>query len=324
MEPLELLVRAAQQGDADAFDGIVERFQDMAYASAYAMVEDVQMAEDVAQEAFIEAYLNLPKLREAAAFPGWFRRIIFKQGDRLTRGKRLAISAIGSCGGCANGWIAAQCEIAEANEASEQVRRAIAALPAGERMVIMLFYGTGYELKDIAAFLGDLKRFANAKGITAILFGTVGEADQPVDRSLVGELDGLIKLSQARARQSLWPAVDPLASHSRLLESDAVSAEHRQVAQQAQGLLQHCEEQRAKARGDALSSVDQRVLARGERLNLFFSQPLTVAEAYTDLPGAYLSIEETVSSFRDLLDGRYDDMPAEAFYFVGTIERARS
>src|SRR6266478_10240050 len=90
MESLSSLVRAAQGGDLGAFDEIVGRFQDMAYASAYSMLGDAQLAEDAAQEAFLEAYLNLAKLHEPAAFPGWFRRIVFKQGDRVLRGKHLA------------------------------------------------------------------------------------------------------------------------------------------------------------------------------------------------------------------------------------------
>src|SRR5262252_1516861 len=87
MEPLDSLVRAAQEGNAEIFNHIVERFQDMAWASAYALVNDVYLAGDVAQEAFLEAYLNLAKLREPVAFSSWFRRIILKQADRLTRGK---------------------------------------------------------------------------------------------------------------------------------------------------------------------------------------------------------------------------------------------
>ncbi|BCL82749.1 hypothetical protein ccbrp13_52140 [Ktedonobacteria bacterium brp13] len=75
MEALDTLVTAAQAGDLNAFSDIVQRFQGMAYVSAYTMLGDVQMAEDVAQEAFIEAYLHLPALHEPQAFPGWFRRI---------------------------------------------------------------------------------------------------------------------------------------------------------------------------------------------------------------------------------------------------------
>lgn len=152
MEPLDSLVRTAQEGDAEVFNRIVERFQDMACASAYAMLEDVYLAQDVAQEAFLEAFLNLAKLREPAAFSSWFRRIIFKQADRLTRGKCLVSSPL---------EVAADVpvdshnppEIAETNELRERVQRAISVLPERERLVIVLFYGTGYTLKEIAAFL---------------------------------------------------------------------------------------------------------------------------------------------------------------------------
>ncbi len=91
---LRSFIQAAQGGDLEAFGAIVKRFQVMACATAYAMLNDAGLAEDVAQEAFIEAYQNLPKLREIDAFPGWFRRIIFKQGDRLRRGKRLLITSL--------------------------------------------------------------------------------------------------------------------------------------------------------------------------------------------------------------------------------------
>src|SRR5215212_6269220 len=88
MEPtLTSLIRGAQRGDLDAFGEVVVRFQDLAYAVAYSIVGDAHLAQDAAQEAFIEAYLCLSSLREPAAFPGWFRRIVAKRGDRLVRGK---------------------------------------------------------------------------------------------------------------------------------------------------------------------------------------------------------------------------------------------
>lgn len=152
MEALDSLVRAVQEGNADVFNQIVARFQDMAYASAYAMVEDAQSAEDVAQEAFIDAFLNLTKLREPAAFSSWFRSIIFKQADRLTRGKRLAKSPLEAAADIpidASG----PAEMVELNETRTHVRRAIASLPERERLLVVLFYGTGYALKEIAAFL---------------------------------------------------------------------------------------------------------------------------------------------------------------------------
>ncbi len=83
MTELQALVRAAQDGDKDAFGQVVRRFQDMAYASAYATVGDACLAQDIAQEAFLDAYLNLSKLRDPAAFPGWLRRIIIGHSNRL-------------------------------------------------------------------------------------------------------------------------------------------------------------------------------------------------------------------------------------------------
>ncbi len=128
METLTLLVIAAQGRDLEAFEKIVERFQGMAYASAYALLNDAQLAEDVAQEAFIEAYLDLPKLREPAAFPGWFRRIVFKQSDRFTRGKHIPTTPLEN----AHHIPMADFSLAtfiEERERDEHVRRAVEDLP---------------------------------------------------------------------------------------------------------------------------------------------------------------------------------------------------
>ena len=152
METIHSLVTAAQCGDLEAFGEIVRRFQDMAYAGAYTMVDDAQLAEDVAQEAFMEAYLNLPKLREAAAFPGWFRRIIFKQGDRLIRGKHISTMPLDAAFTMPLAELNPEL-LAERQEMSETVRHAVDALPEHERIVTILFYSTGYALKEIADFL---------------------------------------------------------------------------------------------------------------------------------------------------------------------------
>jgi RNA polymerase sigma factor (sigma-70 family) len=152
MDTFSILVKAAQNGDAEAFEKIVERCKDMANACAYSMLNDAQLAEDVAQEAFIEAYLELPKLREPAAFPGWFRRIVFKQYDRLTRGKHIPTIPL---------EFAYDVPLTDSNvitfieerERDELVRRSIQDLPENERIVTLLFYSTGYSLKDIAEFL---------------------------------------------------------------------------------------------------------------------------------------------------------------------------
>jgi RNA polymerase sigma factor (sigma-70 family) len=146
------LVSAAQAGDLDAFGQVVERFQRMAYAVAYAMLGDAHLAEDVAQEAFIEAYICLPKLREPAAFPGWFRRIVFKRGERLVRGKQPALLSLESAGQQlvgANDPAAA----AETRELQRRVRAAINALPEADRLPVTLFYLAGYAQLEIATIL---------------------------------------------------------------------------------------------------------------------------------------------------------------------------
>ena len=167
--------------------------------------------------------------------------------------------------------------------------------------------------------MADVHLFAAAKGITSLLLVPMNDLDQPANSSVLNELDVQWWFSRARAKQGLWPAIDPLGS--RVLESTAVSKEHRQVAERVRDVLLRYYEWREQAGRETLSEKDRRLLARGERIDLFLTQPFVVAEAYTDLPGAYLTIEETISSFRDLLDGRYDAVPAQSFNFVGRIDQ---
>jgi RNA polymerase sigma factor (sigma-70 family) len=154
MEALDTLVTAAQEGDLDAFGQIVQRFQGMAYTVAYAMLDNTHLAEDVTQEAFVEAYLNLSKLRDPRAFPGWFRRIVFRQGDRLIRGKQLAtipLEPITTVDIPLEELDPAS--VVERREMQDMVRYAIKALPEHERTTILLFYSSGYGLNEIGQFL---------------------------------------------------------------------------------------------------------------------------------------------------------------------------
>lgn len=167
--------------------------------------------------------------------------------------------------------------------------------------------------------MADVQLFAAAKGITSLLFVPVNDLDQPADNRVLNELGVQWWFSRVRAKQGLWPAIDPLASRSRVLESNAVSKEHRQVAERVRDVLQRYYELRERVGSETLSEEDRRLLARGERINLFLTQPFFVAEAYTDLPGTYVTMEKAISSFRDLLDGRYDAVPAQSFNFVGRI-----
>lgn len=152
VEELGGVVRAAQGGDLDAFGVLVRRFQDMAYASAYALIGDAHLAEDATQEAFLQAYFDLPMLHEPAAFPGWFRRIVFKHSDRLTRGKRAVVIPLDEAA------IVPDPEpgpsiVAERREMRAVVRAEIDRLPAHERVAVTLFY-SGHSQDEIAAFLG--------------------------------------------------------------------------------------------------------------------------------------------------------------------------
>jgi RNA polymerase sigma factor (sigma-70 family) len=145
-EGIESLVKRARAGDLDAFGQIVRRFQDMAHGYAFSYLGDFHRAEDVAQEAFIDVYLKLPKLREPTAFPGWFRRIVRTHCHRAARGKRIEAASLDTV-----------LEVAAAVEQKvardEEVLAAIRALPEHQRVATTLFYINGYSQKEIAAFL---------------------------------------------------------------------------------------------------------------------------------------------------------------------------
>ncbi|HEX8097952.1 MAG TPA: sigma-70 family RNA polymerase sigma factor [Pyrinomonadaceae bacterium] len=152
-DSLESLILRAREGDADAYAAVVWRFQDMAVGYGYALLRDFQLAEDAAQEAFLEAYRSLDKLREAAAFPGWFRRIVFKQCDRITRGLRLAAVPLQSVEGLASHEVN-QLDEMELREMRERLWEAIDSLPEHERAAVVLYYISGYSQSEVGAFLG--------------------------------------------------------------------------------------------------------------------------------------------------------------------------
>ena len=152
MADLLSLIARTRDGDLEAYAEIVRRFQDMAYGYGYSLLGDFQLAEDAAQEAFIQAYRDLADLREPDAFAGWFRRIVFHQCTRITRRKRLntvPFEAAAEVPYDAPG----PAEIAEKRDLREQVTEAIRALPENERVVTTLFYINGYSHNDIAGFL---------------------------------------------------------------------------------------------------------------------------------------------------------------------------
>jgi RNA polymerase sigma factor (sigma-70 family) len=145
MDALDVIVARAREGEPDAFGVLVRRFQDMAVGYGYSLLHDFQLAEDAAQEAFFEAYRTLPKLREPAAFAGWFRRIVFKQCDRITRRRVVATVPLET----------ATVPIHTSNEEERraEVFDAVRQLPEHERSAMTLFYIGGYSMEEVATFL---------------------------------------------------------------------------------------------------------------------------------------------------------------------------
>jgi F-type H+-transporting ATPase subunit beta len=153
-------------------------------------------------------------------------------------------------------------------------------------------------------------------------------ADDYTDPGVVtafAHLDGRIVLERSLADQGLYPAVDPLASSSRILDPRVVGEDHYLVTQRVQEVLQRYRDLReiiAILGIDELSDEDKLVVARARKIQFFLTQPFHVAEVFTGTPGAFVKVEDTVRGFKGLVDGEYDDVPEQAFYMVGTIEEA--
>jgi F-type H+-transporting ATPase subunit beta len=138
-------------------------------------------------------------------------------------------------------------------------------------------------------------------------------------------LDGVISLERALAAQGLYPAVDPLASYSRILEPRYVGEDHYRLARGVQQVLQRYKDLQdiiAILGIEELSEEDKLTVFRARKIQRFFTQPFFVAEAFTNQPGKYVPVRDTVRGFTEILDGQHDDLPEQAFYMVGTIEEA--
>ena len=146
----------------------------------------------------------------------------------------------------------------------------------------------------------------------------------PAPATTFAHLDATISLERALASQGLYPAVDPLASTSRILDPLIVGKEHYDVTRGVQRTLQRYRDLQdiiAILGVEELSEDDKLVVARARRIQRFLTQPMHVAEQFTGQPGAYVKIEETVRGFKEILEGKYDTLPEQAFYMVGTIEQ---
>ncbi len=148
----------------------------------------------------------------------------------------------------------------------------------------------------------------------------------PAPVATFAHLDATITLERAIAAKGIYPAVDPLASTSRILEPEFVGQDHYEVAQEVKRVLQRYKDLQdiiAILGVEELSEEDKIIVARARKIERFFSQPFHVAEQFTGLKGRYVSLQETIRGFGEILEGKHDDLPEEAFYMVGTIDEAR-
>jgi len=153
-------------------------------------------------------------------------------------------------------------------------------------------------------------------------------ADDYTDPGIVttfGHLDAVISLDRALVEQALYPAVDPLSSFSRILDPRIVGDDHYRAARGVQAVLQRYKDLQdiiAILGVEELSDDDKLAVARARKIQRFLTQPMFVAEVYTGRPGRYVSVKDSVRGFLEILDGKWDHLPEQAFYMVGTIEEA--
>ncbi|MBJ7277617.1 F0F1 ATP synthase subunit beta [Marinobacter salarius] len=187
----------------------------------------------------------------------------------------------------------------------------------------------GYQ-PTLAQEMGELQeRITSTKtgSITSIqaVYVPADDLTDPSPATTFSHLDATVVLSRDIASKGIYPAIDPLDSTSRQLDPLVIGDEHYEVARGVQTNLQRYKELKdiiAILGMDELSEEDKLTVARARKIERFLSQPFHVAEVFTGSPGKYVSLKETISSFKGILNGDYDDMPEQAFYMVGTIEEA--
>jgi F-type H+-transporting ATPase subunit beta len=147
----------------------------------------------------------------------------------------------------------------------------------------------------------------------------------PAPATAFAHLDATTNLERKISEKGIFPAVDPLASSSRILAPEVVGEEHYNVAQGVKRILQRYKELQdiiAILGMDELSEEDKLTVARARKIERFLSQPFHVAEPFTGNKGIYVPVKETVRSFKEILEGKHDELPEAAFMYVGTIEQA--
>ena len=147
----------------------------------------------------------------------------------------------------------------------------------------------------------------------------------PAPATTFAHLDATTVLSREIASQGIYPAVDPLESTSRILSPEVLGQEHYEVAREVQRVLQRYQELMdiiAIMGMDELSDEDKLLVQRARKIQRFLSQPFHVSEKFTGFAGVYVPVSETIRGFREILEGKHDDLPESAFLFVGTIDEA--
>jgi len=187
----------------------------------------------------------------------------------------------------------------------------------------------GYQ-PTLATEMGDLQeRITSTKNgsITSVqaIYVPADDITDPAPATAFAHLDATIVLSRAITELGIYPAVDPLASSSRILDAQFLGDRHYRAATEVQRILQRYKELQdiiAILGMDELSEDDKKIVGRARRVQRFMSQPFAVAEQFTGIPGKYVKLEETISSFERLVAGEFDALPEQAFYMVGSIEEA--
>ena len=195
--------------------------------------------------------------------------------------------------------------------------------------LISLPSAVGYQ-PTLAEEMGVLQeRITSTKtgSITSIqaVYVPADDLTDPSPATTFAHLDATVVLSRDIASLGIYPAVDPLDSTSRQLDPLVIGQEHYDVARGVQTVLQRYKELKdiiAILGMDELSEEDKQVVSRARKIQRFLSQPFFVAEVFTGAPGKYVSLKDTISGFKGILDGEYDHLPEQAFYMVGSIEEA--
>jgi F-type H+-transporting ATPase subunit beta len=187
----------------------------------------------------------------------------------------------------------------------------------------------GYQ-PTLATDMGTLQEriTTTTKGsITSVqaIYVPADDLTDPAPATSFAHLDATTVLSRQIAELGIYPAVDPLDSTSRILDPRILGEEHYQVARQVQEILQQYKSLQdiiAILGMDELSEEDRMTVARARKIQRFLSQPFHVAEVFTNTPGQFVQVEDTVKGFKEIVEGKHDDLPEQAFYMVGTIEEA--